>query len=133
MPIRVGNEEYDIPSKEATAIAEGVERAYNMLGRPTDTKGETGWKMMDNLVGVWFNFYPWELKAWEKELSLQLGNERSVGEALKAHGGYIPISFPTRLYKMIETYLPDVKVTERVFIRKFATRYPIFKFTKHKI
>lgn len=124
---------YEIPSDEAVAITEGCERVYKALGRPIDCSTESGWKMIDNLVGVWYHFYPWELEAWRKELKTQLGAERSVAEALKVNGGYIPISFPTRLYKMIETYLPEQKITDRKFIRKFAGRYPIFKMTNAKL
>lgn len=125
--------DYEIPSNEAIALTDGLERIANVLGRPTDASTNAGWKMIDNLVGVWYRFYPWELQAWEKELKIQLGSERSVHEALKASGGYIPISLPTRLYKMITTYLPDLKVTDKDFIHKFAGRYPIFKFTNAKI
>jgi len=124
---------YEMASKEAAAITSGVERIYKLLGRPTDTSTNSGWKMIDNLVGVWYNFYPQELADWKKELATQLGEERSVHDALKANGGYIPISFPTRLYKMLETYLPDLKMQDRDFIKKFAGRYPIFKFTNAQL
>jgi len=133
MPIQVGTDEFEIPSKEAVAITEGLERVADRLGRPIDASTESGWKMIDNLVGVWYNFYPWELKAWKKELAIQLGTERTVHEALKASGGHIPISFPTRLYKMIETYMPQVRFQDKAFIKKFAGRYPIFKFTNAKL
>lgn len=133
MPVQIGDTEYEMPNKEAVALSEGIHRTYDLLGKPKDTETEAGWKMIDNLVGVWYNFYPWELKAWKKELETQLGGERTVHEALKANGGYIPISFPTRLYKMLEIFLPDLKITDRKFIKKFAGRYPIFKMTNFQI
>ncbi len=131
--IKVNGLDFEIASREAAAIVEGCERVYNALGKPTDTSTDSGWKMVDNLVGVWYRFYPWEIEDWKKELSIQLGGERSVHDALRANGGYIPISFPTRLYKMLDTYLPEQKITDRKFIKKFAGRYPIFKFTNYKI
>lgn len=132
MKVKVRGEEYFVPSKTAVALTEGIERIYRRLGFPTDCSTETGWKMCDELVQLWYSFYPWELTAWKEEQLDELANERTVKESLRG-GGYFPISYPTRLYKMFETYLPDQKLNDMRFVRKMVKRHPIFKKTRHQI
>lgn len=121
-----------VPSKTALALTEAIERIYNMLGRPTDCSTDSGWKMCDELVQLWYTFYPWELEAWRKEQLDELEVERSV-KASNDAGGYFPISYPTRLYNMLDTYLPDQKLQDMKFIRKMVQRHPIFKKTNYAI
>ena len=121
-----------VPSKYATALAEGAERIYSLLGKPTDCSTDSGWKMCDELVEMWYKHYPWELDAWKEELKDELDIERSVKDSVKG-GGYFPISYPTRLYQMLETYLPDQRLHDRGFIRKMVRRHPVFKRTNFKI
>lgn len=126
-----------IPSKAALALTEAMERIYNTLGKPTycmkeGDNSDVGWKMCDELVELWYTFYPWELKAWKSELIDELDAERSVRASIDA-GGYFPISYPTRLAKMLETYLPDQKLQDKTFIKKMVKRHPVFKMTNFKI
>ena len=121
-----------VPSKTAVALVEAIEQVYNRLGQPKDCSTEVGWKMCDELVELWYTFYPWELKAWRKEALDELELERSVKESNDA-GGYFPIAYPTRLYQMLETYLPDQKLQDKSFIRKMVQRHPIFKKTNYAI
>ena len=114
-----------IPSKTALALTEAIERIYERLGRPTDCTTEAGWKMADELVQLWYTFYPWELVAWKKEALDELELERTPREA--GDMGYFPISYPTRLYNMFSTYLPDQKLQDRRFIHKMIIRHPVFK------
>lgn len=114
-----------VPTKLATALTEAIEQIYSKFGKPTDCSTEVGWKMCDELVRLWYRHFPWEVEAWKKETLDELDVERTPYEA--GDYGYFPISYPTRLYKMLDTYLPDQKLQDRDFIAKMLTRHPIFK------
>lgn len=122
-----------IPSKLSAALTQGIEQIYDRLGKPTDASNEVGWKMVDELVKLWYTYYPWELKAWKESVLDDLELERDVHTAIKENGGYFPISYPTRLYKMLDTYLPNQKLHDRSFIKKMVLRHPVFKTTNYKV
>lgn len=121
-----------VPSKTALALTEAMEQIYNRLGQPKDCSTEVGWKMCDELVQLWYTFYPWELKAWKQEALDDLELERSVKQSNDA-GGYFPIAYPTRLHNMLQAYLPNQKLQDMKFIRKMVQRHPIFKKTRYTI
>lgn len=125
--------EYEMPSKASVAVVSALERIYKILGEPKDASNEMGWKMIDNIMDGWASLYPQEVTTWKEELKDELSAERTIHEANKANGGYFPISYPLRLYKMLEMYLPDQKLHDMTFIKKMTTRYPILKTTNAKL
>ena len=122
-----------VVSKEAAALAKGLENVSKKLGDPKDCSTNTGWVMMDNIVQIWMKAWPWEVNDWIKQLADDLGAERTVHQAVKANGGYFPISYPTRLYKLIKAMLPDQKLNDYDFIKGMTSRYPFLKTTNAKL
>lgn len=126
--------ELESVSPEALAIVKVLEKVSEKLGNPKDCmSGESGWKMLDAIMKVWSDNYPQEVHDWIKQLEYELTVERTVQQAMKANGGYFPVSYPTRVYRMIEYFLPDQKVTDWDFMRKLIWRYPFLKTTNYKV
>ncbi len=124
---------YEAVSKEAAAYTKGLLTVWEKLGQPTDCSNNTGWAMLDNIMQIWMKCWPWEVKDWIKQLKEELSVERTVTQAHKANGGYFPISYPTRLYKMIKAMLPHQDLRDKEFIYKMTQRYPFLKSTNYKI
>jgi hypothetical protein len=133
MKATVNGVEYEQVDKKSAAILAGLERSYKVLGEPQDASNETGWKMIDVLFRCWQLQYPLEVEDWKERLANELDGERTAREAVKASGGYFPISYPTRFHRMLEMYLPNQKLQDRSFIRKMVARYPILKSTNLKV
>jgi len=129
----INNVAYDVASKEAAALTEGLIRTHEALGNPTDITTPSGWKMVDAIMGVWINFYPHEVRAWKKELEIQLGTERTVHDAVSSDGGYFPLSYPTRVFRMLTNFFPDAKLGEMEFLKQLVGRYPMLKMTNYKL
>lgn len=114
---------------EALMVVKVLEKTHEKLGSPTDATNETGWRMVDAIIHVWKKLFPRELDDWNHELQNELVVERTVRQALKANGGYFPVSYPTRVYRMLEYFLPNQKLHDWDFMRKLVTRYPFLKTT----
>lgn len=119
-------------SKLNAALTKGLISVHDKLGNPTDCSTNVGWVMLDNIIQVWSNYFPREVAEWKEEVLDQLEVERSIAASVKA-GGYFPMSWPSRLYKMIKTLLPDQKLNDDDFIHKLLGRYPIFKTTNYRV
>lgn len=88
---------------------------------------------MDNIMQVWERCWPQEKDDWISQIKGELSVERSVQEAIKADGGYFPMSYPTRLYELIKAMMPAQKMNDRWFIKGMVERYPFLKTTNYKI
>lgn len=124
---------YEPVSKDGAAVTKGLMLVWEKLGKPTDCSNNIGWVMLDNIVQVWMKYWPWEAQDWVKRLKVELGTERTIREAIKADGGYFPVSYPTRLYKLIHTLLPEQKLNDKKFLRELVGRYPFLHTSNYKI
>jgi hypothetical protein len=88
---------------------------------------------MDALMQIWGAMYPYELLEFKKDVQEDQSLERTVHDAIKHDGGYIPISYPMRLMQFIKVYFPEEKLQDHNLILKFVRRYPLLQVTKHKI
>ena len=59
--------QYEPVSKDAAAYTKALVAIWDKLGKPTDCEGDTGWKMLDNIVKVWAQAYPQELQDFIKD------------------------------------------------------------------
>lgn len=124
---------YEPVSKEGAAVTKGLMLIRDKLGKPTDCSTNTGWIMLDNIIQVWQKYWPHEVYDWNKRLKVELETERSMHDAVAAGGGYVPVSYPTRLFKMISAMLPEQKLNEKKFLKEMTARYPFFKSTNYKL
>lgn len=125
--------QYEAVSKDGAAAVKGLMSVREKLGNPTDCSNNVGWVMLDNIVQVWQKYWPWEMKDWVERLKVELDTERTIKDAIKAEGGYFPVSYPTRLYKMIHALLPEQKLNDKEFLRGLVSRYPFLQSTNAKI
>lgn len=126
-------DQYEAVTREGAAYTKGLVKVWEKLGKPTDCSTNTGWVMLDNIIQVWMKAWPHESRDWVKQLKEELGAERTIREAIKADGGYFPVSYPTRLYNLIHTLLPEQKLNDKKFMRQLVSRYPFLKSTNIKI
>ena len=131
--IKVGEELYDFVPDEHRLAAEFIHKLWVRAGRPDRLEGESAWKVVDGIFQIWGALFPAELKSFAKEVQDDQSIERTVSEATRRDGGYIPISYPTRLFQMIRLYFHDDKLQDRNTIIKFVRRYPLLKRTKYNI
>ena len=131
--VQVGQTFYDIVPTEHRLAAEFVHRVWIKAGRPDRLESEGAWKVMDSLFQIWGAMYPLELLDFKRVIAEDRSVERDVHEALKHEGGYIPISYPTRLLQFIKVYFKEEKLQDHKLILKFIRRYPLLKVTKHKL
>lgn len=134
--INVDNEEYEVVSDEARMLTIHLVDLFHKLGIPSDlTASEltpVAWKFIERLVILWRQFFPQEYIDWCDGMINELKYERPVKQAIKG-GGYTPISYPMRIYNLLHVFLPQVKMQDKVFIKKFLSLVPEFKNTNYKI
>jgi len=123
--------QYESASKPSTAVMLGLIRVSDKLGNPTDCSTNPGWVMLDTIMEIWTRFYPQEKTDWIKQLKYDLSVERSVAEAKDF--GYFPVSYPTRLFKLVKTMLPDQKMNDKDFLHLLIQRYPFLSTSNYKI
>lgn len=133
MDIKVNDEMFEIMTDENRLAAEFIHKVWVRAGRPNRLEGESAWKVMDSLFQVWAACYPQEFLEFKYSLIEEQEAERSVHDANKADGGFVPISYPMRLLQFIRVYFPDQKLQDREITRKFTQRYPVLKRTKYNI
>jgi len=124
--------QYEEASKLNAMVTKGLLDVHDKLGNPSDCSVNTGWVMMDNIMQIWKKFYPGEVEDWKKDVIVSLDTERTIAASVK-EGGYFPMSYPTRLYKLIKTLLPDQKLNDDNFIKDITGRYPFLKVTNAKL
>jgi hypothetical protein len=124
---------FDFVPDEHRLAAEFIHKLWIRAGRPSRLEGESAWKVVDGIFQIWGALNPQELKDFAKDLQEDQAEERSVSEANNRDGGYIPISFPVRLFQMIKVYFKEDKLQDRKLILQFVHRYPLLKRTKHGI
>ena len=111
------------------ALTEGLIMIFNKLGRPEcDINSATFWVMVDNIVNVWFKVFPFEVEEFKQTVNEQKENDRGTLK-LEDAGINNQYAIPAGLYKMLRSFFPYIRFTEKEFIHKFTTRYPFTKTT----
>lgn len=120
-------------TKMTMALTEGLIMIYGRLGRPPyDHTSSIFWAMMDNIIQVWLQVFPYEVEEFKKTVTQQKANDRGSLKIDQA-GINNQYAIPANLYKMTKTFFPDIKFTDKDFIHKFTTRYPFFKTTEKNL
>lgn len=119
-------------SKFNAAVTKGLLDLHDRLGNPTDCSTNAGWVILDQIMQIWYKFYPQEVEEWKTDILDTLDLERTIAQSTKA-GGYFPMSWPTRLYKLVKALLPDQKLNDDKFVHQVVGRYPMLKTTRYKV
>jgi hypothetical protein len=119
--------------EEHRLAAQFIHNVWKKTGSPNRLEGESAWKVMDSLFQIWGALNPQELADFKRDLQEDQSLERTIHDANKADGGYIPISYPLRLWQMIKVYFPEEKLQDHELILKFIRRYPMLKRTKYQL
>lgn len=131
--LTLDDETFQIASEEQILSVEYIERVWRKAGRPRVLEGETPWKVVDAIMQVWMALYPWEVKAWRKNLQEEQMYERTPHEVNTENGGYFPIAYPTTLVNLLRVKFPGIPLADHDLIKKFVERYPILKVTQYDI
>lgn len=125
-----------IPPDEAIMLSQHLFNLRDKLGIPkTVTEKDMGpvtWKFIGEIVRVWKMAYPAEYREWRDALDYHLGLERDVREAVKG-GGFIPISYPERLFRLFKVFIPKVHLNDKGFTRGLLKVVPELKRTNYKL
>ncbi len=130
--ILVDGEWYDIATEEQRLATEYLHKVWVKAGRPNRLEGESAWKVLDAMMQIFAGIYPQEFNDFRDTIKESQSVERTVHEANKS-GGYMVISYPTRLLELIKVYFPNEKLQDRELTLKFIRRYPKMKVTKYNL
>lgn len=134
--IRIENEDYEVVSDEARMLTVHLVDLFKRLGLPKDLTVNdmtpVAWKFIERIVVLWKQFFPYEYYDWIEGMKNELKYERPIKLAIKS-GGYVPISYPMRLYRLLGVFFPSLKLQDKKFIKKFLRIVPEFKNTNYRI
>jgi hypothetical protein len=119
---------YETPTDEELITITWLDRVAERLGNPPDLDSETGWKLMDAIMGVWQKHFPQEVKDWTHDRQIDLDNEKSLSALAKDSSIGINIAgYPPTLFKLIKVMFPNMRMQEKKMLQKLTKKYPIFK------
>jgi hypothetical protein len=134
--IKVEDEEYEVVPDEARMLTDHLVHLSDKLGLPDDLTVHdmtpSAWVFVERVVTLWRHFYPREYYDWVQGMEVELKYERPVREAVKG-GGYSPIAYPMRVYRLLNIFFPKLKLQDKEFTKKFIRVVPAFKNTNYKI
>jgi hypothetical protein len=116
-----------IPKSQYESIM-ALDAYADKLGNPQDCSTEAGWKLIDAIVLFWEANYPQEVNDWRHDRKIDLENERDKHVHL-----YNPVTYPTRLFKLLKIFFPYMSLSDRNFYTKLVKRQALFKSTNYKI
>ena len=128
---------YEVPPEEAMVMTEYLLTLRDKLGLPdlldNSDLNNVSWKYIEAIVHAWKALYPRGASKWISDMKNDLLYERPIREAMKANGGYFPVSYPAKLLGMMRTLLPGLKFQQDSFYKKFLELFPEFKSTNYEI
>lgn len=106
-----------------------LDKLATKLGNPPDISTESGLKLMDAVIGTWQKHFPQEAKDWTHDRKMDLENEKSLSYlASDKSAGYNPVGYPPKLFALIKTMFPDIKLQNKKVFMKLIKIYPdLFK------
>lgn len=126
------DEEIIIPTQFQAAIAKGLDTMSTKLGNPPDCSTEAGWKVLDYCVGVWYKFFPQEVKDYIHDKKIDLSIERDISDHVTGFG-INTLTYPPTLFQLLRTMLPQQNLKDKKFIHKLLISHPILKATKYSV
>lgn len=127
-------EEHEEVVDRSSLIADAILKCYVKVGRPAyDLDSQAFWFVIDNIVQAWINLYKQEYEYWIHDRQIDLDNERSLKDTVKANGFSRMGAYPPTLLKMLRAFFPDAKTNDKDFQIKFFNRYPLFTTTNNKL
>jgi hypothetical protein len=127
MSVKIGNEEYDIPSEIAVVTSKWLVDAWEHLGRPETPLSDSGEKLMAVIISTWEELYPEEAKEWHEARKNYKKSELSLTEQVRKHTGRSLASYPFMVYQAMRRLFPDFKPGDRQNCMKLVARFPMLR------
>lgn len=126
-PITIGEQTYEIPTKQAAAISKIISDVWEKLGRPETPLSESGEKLMKIIIATWEDTYPTESREWY-EMRREYQNEESdIHTQIKGETGGSLASYPYYIYLVMKRVFPNIRLHEKEFCKKLVRKYPMFR------
>lgn len=125
--IKIENEEYEIPTRQAIAVTNLIVAIWDKLGKPQDPFSESGRKLMEVIIATWEDTYPELSKQWYEDRKEYKNEELSIREQVHQHTGRSLASYPMYIYQIMKKVFPNVKLSNRETSMKMVKHYPIFQ------
>jgi hypothetical protein len=122
----LNGEEYEIPTRQATAIAGLLARTWSQLGKPETVISESGKKLMTVVISAWEDSFPLEVDTWKNQRQEELLNERSLKESTK-QGGMNTATYPYWLFQMMRWAFPKERWAKPEVVSYLLDNFPVFK------
>lgn len=96
-------------------------------GNPAwDTKADSFWEMMFDVVQTWAKWWPKEYEDMLHDRQIDLGSEKSLHELVKGPVKKTAV-YPKHFFSLVKWVWPNAKMADQTFARQFAGRFPAFK------
>ena len=121
--------QYETPTEQELLTITFLDKLATKLGNPPDINTEAGLKLMDGIIGVWQKHFPQEVEDWIHDVKIDLAWEKDLSYlASNKSAGYNPAGYPPKLFSIIKTMFPDMKLQNRKIFMKLLQLYPgLFK------
>ena len=124
--ISVNGVEYEIPTRQATAIASILARAFFTFGKPETVVSENGKKLMTVIIAAWEDSFPAESDTWYNQRRAELANQRSLHDSVVA-GGSNSITYPYWLFQMMNWAFPNDRWANKETVSYLWDNFPVFR------
>lgn len=124
--IEVDGEQYDIPTKQATAMTNAIGLTWAEVGKPDTPLSDAGEKVMRVIISTWEDTFPLEAKAWYEERKNYKQDELDIKTQVKRKTGRSLASYPFYIYKVMRQVFPNFRLGDRKNVLKLVKRYPMF-------
>lgn len=120
---------YEAPTELELLSIVFLDKLANKLGNPSDLDTESGLKLMDAVIGAWQKHFPQEAEDWIHDRRMDLENEKSLKYlASTESAGYNPVGYPPKLFQLIKTMFPGIRLQNKQVYQKLIRIYPnLFK------
>jgi hypothetical protein len=119
---------YEPPTEAELLTITWLDRVANKLGNPPDLSTESGWKLMDAIVGVWMKHFPQEVNDTIHDRKVDLANEKSLHELVNTQSfGYNPMSIPPSLFRLIKVMFPNMRLQDKQVWKKLIAQYDFLR------
>ncbi len=125
--VKMGDVNYDIMPKAASAGSKIISDMYIRLGRPENPFTPSGEKLMNIIIAVWEDLYPKEAKVWYDERRDYKSAELTISEQVTRRTGRSLASYPFAIYQIMRTVFPTIEPAERATCMKMIARWPMFQ------
>lgn len=125
--ITIGQDIYEIPSEQATAITSYLVYAWEKLGKPQDPLSESGKKMMEVILATWEDTYPFEYHEWKSIRDEYQESEMEIHDQVKQQTGRNLAAYPMYVLQVMKRVFPNWDPIKRENCMALVKEYPIFR------